>query len=56
MLNFLGLLLAVGVAVYTFLYAFHLWRSEKNLPGTLVLVGLGVACLALPVYVLYFRG
>ncbi|MGQ9779324.1 MAG: hypothetical protein ACUVRM_05530 [Bacillota bacterium] len=56
MLNFLGLCLAVLVAFYTFVYAFHIWRGEKNPLGALVVGGLGLAAILLPVYVLYLHG
>jgi len=56
MVNFLGLLLAVLVAAYTFIYAFHIWRTERNFLGALVLGVLGLGTIALPVYLLYLRG
>lgn len=56
MLNFLGLTVAVLIAIYTFLYAFHIWRAERNPLGALVVGGLGLAAIVLPAYALYFRG
>jgi len=56
MLNFLGLTIAVLIALYTFLYAFHIWRDERNPLGALVVAGLALAAVILPAYALYFRG
>ena len=56
MLNFLGLTAAVLIAIYTFLYAFHIWRDQRNPLGALVIGGLGLATIVLPAYTLYFRG
>jgi len=54
MLNLIGLIVAFLVAAYTTGYGLSVWRKEQNPLGGIVILTIALACLALPVYILYF--
>lgn len=56
MLNLIGLIVAALVAAYTAGYGLSVWRREQNPLGGAVILLIALACLALPIYVLYFLG
>ena len=55
MLKFLGLAIATWVTIYTLSYAGQVWRQERNPKGAVAVAFLGLAALALPVYILYLK-
>ena len=53
-MQYLGMLIAVIIAFYTFVFGLENWK-EKNHLGFFALVALAIITVVLPLYVLFLR-